>query len=281
MKSQNFQRTAALLTVVLASAVNANAADWSDTYIGYRYGTSFAEPYEGNSISKNIFNLSGVSGYSYGTNFFNVDMLMSNSNDPSAVGATSGAQETYVVYRNTVDWSKISGASMKMGILRDAGATFGFDYNTKTDAGYNSKKRMLVAGPTLMFDVPGFLNVSVLALQESNAPYNGFSHVSTPRYTYKVHPELDVVWGVPFTLGVPLLFKGYGDIIASKGLDEFGNQTATETHIDMEVMYSITKSFSAGVEYEYWKNKFGNNASGPAGSGAFAKTPMVRVEYHF
>ena len=36
-----------------------------------------------------------------------------------------------------------------------------------------------------------------------------------------------------------------------------------------------------GLEYQYWKNKFGNNRSGPAGSGAFAKTPMIRAEYHF
>jgi hypothetical protein len=34
----------------------AEAADWSDTYIGYRYGTKFAEPYETNDIHKNIFN---------------------------------------------------------------------------------------------------------------------------------------------------------------------------------------------------------------------------------
>jgi hypothetical protein len=37
-----------------------------------------------------------------------------------------------------------------------------------------------------------------------------------------------------------------------------------------------------GLEYEYWKNKFGNPtvASG-AGPGATAHTPMVRAEYHF
>ena len=48
--------------------------------------------------------------------------------------------------------------------------------------GYNSKKRMLVAGPTLMFDVPGMLNVGLNGLWESNAPYSGYTGVSTPRY---------------------------------------------------------------------------------------------------
>ena len=39
--------------------------------------------------------------------------------------------------------------------------------------------------------------------------------------------------------------------------------------------------FKLGLEYQYWRNKFGNPYKGPAGSGAFAKTPMIRAEYHF
>ena len=41
------------------------------------------------------------------------------------------------------------------------------------------------------------------------------------------------------------------------------------------------ETFYLGVGYQYWKNKFGNDADGPAGPGAFAKTPMIRAEYHF
>jgi hypothetical protein len=38
-------------------------------------------------------------------------------------------------------------------------------------------------------------------------------------------------------------------------------------------------TFKVGVEYQYWKNKFGNpDRNNP---GATAKTPMVRAEYHF
>ena len=46
-------------------------------------------------------------------------------------------------------------------------------------------------------------------------------------------------------------------------------------------MSACKGKFKVGLEYQYWKNKFGNNASGAAGSGAFAKTTMVRAEYHF
>ena len=56
----------------------------------------------------------------------------------------------------------------------------------------------------------------------------------------------------------------------------------------MQVMYDLSgvmgakpKTFRVGLEYQWWKNKFGNNSDGAAGKGAFAKTTMIRAEYHF
>lgn len=272
------KKTLALLALATA-VVGAQAADWSDTALTYRQGSKFAEPFGSNDITKNILGLTHASGYKYGSNFFNADFLMSDSKDPASAGSRTGAQEVYAVYRNTLDLSKVTGNEYKFGIVRGMGITGGFDFNSKADAGYNSKKRMLVAGPTLMLDVPGFLNVSLLELFESNSP----SSIAT-RYSYKSHPMLGLAWGIPFNVAsVPLSFEGYANFIASKGKNEFGGDTAAETNIDMQVMYDLsgTKTFKVGVEYQYWKNKFGNNASGAAGSGAFAKTPMIRAEYHF
>jgi nucleoside-specific outer membrane channel protein Tsx len=145
---------------------------------------------------------------------------------------------------------------------------------------------MVVAGPTLMMDVPGFLDISLLALWESNAPYNTFTNQATPRYAYKTHAMLTGAWGIPFNVGIPLSFEGYANFITGKGTNEFGGGTAPETNIDMQIMYDISETlgtpkntFKIGIEYQYWKNKFGNpDRTVP---GATAKTPMVRAEYHF
>jgi hypothetical protein len=240
-------------------------------------------------ISKNIVALTHASGYKYGSNFFNVDLLMSDNKDPANARSSEGAQEAYVVYRNTVDLGKATGGDFKFGVVRSVGIEFGFDWNTKNDAGYNSKKRMLVAGPTLSLDVPGFLNVGVVALNESNAPCSTFTNPNTcvARYTYKTHAALDTNWGI--ALGdSPFNFQGFMLIIAPKGNDEFGVATKTETNFDGAIMLDLGRvmggpkqTFKVGLEYQYWKNKFGNNSSGAAGSGAFAKTPMIRAEYHF
>lgn len=292
MKRQTIKNLAVLATLA-TSGVMAQAADWSDTSIGYRYGTEFSEPFNPNAIAKNIVNLTHVSGYKYGSNFFNVDFLMSDKKDPSAFGSTSGAQDIYVVYRHTLDLGKVTDKSFKFGPVRGLGVTAGFDFNTKTDAGYNSKKRMLVAGPTLMMDVPGFLNVSLLALWESNNPSVSAGAFNpgypTSRYSYDVHPMINLAWGIPFNIGsLPLSFEGFANFIASKGKSETGADTAAETNIDMQVMYDMSsvvgaspKTLKVGFGYQYWKNKFGNDTAGFAGSGATARTPMIRAEYHF
>ena len=271
-----------LILATFAFGRAACAAEWSDTSISWRYGSKFAEPYNTEDVSKHILGLTHVSGYKYGTNFFNLDFLISDSKDPGSLTQSSGAQEAYLVYRNTLDFGKLRGSDIKVGPIRGVGATLGFDINTKNDVGYNSRKRMLVAGPTLMWDVPGFLNTSLLLLNESNAPSGAFPPISgvTGRYTYKLHPMINLNWGIP--VGEIASFEGYANFIASKGRDEVGADTAAETNIDMQLMFDVgpmaglaKKSFRVGVEYQYWKNKFGNASSVP---GSKASTPMVRAE---
>ena len=275
------------LSFLASAGATGHAAEWSDTYIGYRYGTQYAEPFLGNDITKSIINLGHVSGYKYGTNFFNADILLSDSKDPASATSTEGAREVYIVYRHTLELGKTTGKSFKFGPVKDIGLTAGFDYNNKNDAGYNSKKQMVVAGPTFMMDVPGFLNVSLLALWESNAPCNTFTNSCVSRYSYDTHPMVTLAWGIPIG-STPLSFEGFANFIADKGTDEFGNKTKAETNIDMQLMLDVGKvtggqknTFKVGLEYQYWKNKFGVDSKGPAGSGAFAKTPMIRAEYHF
>ena len=277
---------AALAAAELPSA--ANAADWSDTSLSVRGGSKFAEPYDNNAdgsrkdISKTIVGLTHASGYKYGTNFFNIDILLSSTADPGdGIAGNPGAQEVYAVYRNTLDIGKVRGAPLSFGPVRSVGLTGGIDLNTKNDA-YASKKRMFVLGPTLLMDVPGFLNISALLFDESNAP-----KAISSRYHYKTHGALEADWSTP--LSDLFSFNGYALYIASKGTNEFGGPTAPETHVDMSLMFDAgaamsgpKHTFLVGVEYEYWRNKFGNPTTTPgAGPGATARTPMIRAEYHF
>jgi nucleoside-specific outer membrane channel protein Tsx len=288
------QRSIVRATLCCASIMAAipsvvHAADWSDTSLSLRYGTTFAEPFDNNAdgsrkdIKKAILALTNVTGYKYGSTFINVDFLQSDHNDPgNGVAGNPGAQEVYAVFRHTLDIGKVTGKEFKFGAMRGLGLTAGIDLNTKNDS-YASKKRMFVIGPTVMLDVPGFLNVSALVFDESNAP-NGLGS----RYHYKTHGALEADWGIGIG-SLPLSFNGYALYIGAKGQNEFGGATAPETHIDASLMWDVgvsmggpKHSFLVGLEYEYWRNKFGNpTLTAGAGEGATARTPMVRAEYHF
>ena len=272
----------------LAFTPMVQAADWSDTALSLRYGSTFAEPYDNDAngkrvdITKEIIALTNVTGFKYGSTFVNIDFLQSDHNDPGGgVAGNPGAQEVYGVFRGTFDMGKITGAKLAMGPIRGYAITAGFDVNTKND-GYASKKRMAVIGPTVQMEVPGFLNLSVLLFDESNAPV-----AIQKRYHYKNHAAFEADWGIAIG-DLPLSFNGYAQWITAKGKDEFGTQTAPESHIDADLMLDAgslagfsKKTFLVGVEYEYRHNKFGNSDKGFAGEGATASTPMVRVEYHF
>lgn len=276
------------LAALSTLAGNLYAADWSDTALSWRTGSSFREPFNARDIQKNIIGLSHVSGYQYGTNFFNVDLLQSDRVDPASLTQQEGAQEVYVVYRHTLDLGKLKACECKFGAIRGVGVSLGFDWNAKNDVGYNSRKRMLVLGPTLMWDVPGHLNTSLLLLSESNAPSGAFPPISqlTGRYRYKTHPMLALDWGMD--IGHSLAFEGFANFIASKGKDEVGHDTGAETQIDLRLMFDLgavtgmaKHKLRAGLEYEYWHNKFGNTALTTGGQGYKANSTMLRVDYHF
>jgi nucleoside-specific outer membrane channel protein Tsx len=259
----------------------ASAADFSDTYIGYRYGSGYTEPSISGDVPKHIFMLGHFSVYKYGTNFFNLDILKSIENDPAAPSRTNTnqAQELYVAYRHALSLSKTTGSKITFGPVRDVSITAGFDAGTKNTS-FAPRPFKLLLGPTLNIGLPaGFLDLSLLMYEETNN--NG---IVGREVDFDTTWQLGAVWGVPFTLGVPAIFKGFLSITGPKGKDGFGVETETETLLRASVQWDIGTlaglnkgTVFAGVGYEYWKNKFGN----PPGTGTKTSTPTLHAEWHF
>jgi len=270
------------LFVALAAALcsmSVHAAEWSDTSISYRYGAHFREPANPSDISKDIFSLTHVSGFKYGSNFFNVDLLRSDSKDPANNGG-GGAQEVYVVYSNQLHLSKITGQKYAIGPISDFALSTGFDVSAKDDA-FAARVRKFMIGPTIKFGGSlGWADLSVLYYKEKN--HNGIVGTSVDfSSTYRIA----AAWGTNFDLGpVPLQFNGFATYTGSKGRDGFGNQTGPETLMDAFLMVDVGKLatgnkgvFLVGPGYEYWRNKFGN----VPGTGTKATTAMIKAEAHF
>ncbi len=272
------------LALLAAAALPLGAADWSDTFLGYRTSDQYREPGIDGTIKKDILQLSHVSGWAYGTNFFNVDMLMSDKGDPAANGK-SGANEVYVVYRTALSLGKLSGKNLGFGPVRDVSFTAGFDFNAK-DTTFASKKRFLVFGPTLNFKAgSGFFDLGLWGCHEQN--YNGIVGKSVD---FKTTYLISAAWGLPFQVGpVGAEFKGYANYVGAKGKDGFGVDTKPETLanlsllVDVSPVFGTKKKVYAGVGYEYWNNKFGGqNSDAPApATNRRVTAPMLQVQVHF
>ncbi len=276
------RQTFTISALLLSAATSVQAADWSDNAISYLYGTRFAEPGVDGPIAKNIVEFTHVDGYKYGSNFLDVQVLFSDKKDP-ADGGSNGATEVYAIYRHQLSLNKISGKDFKWGPVRDWSLSGGFDWNTKNTA-FAPAKRMLVIGPTVNFDVPGFWDLSVMYRSEKN--HNGLSSAQEHDVRFNDTYYLETAWGIPFQLGsVPFKFKGFANFVPPKGKDGFGNDTVSETLVHASLLVDVGKltfgkkdTLFAGVGYEYWKNKFGNNSAYTPGTEA--NTPFLNLEWH-
>lgn len=288
MKTQ-LKALAVLALGATLAAPGAHAATWSDTFVGYRYGTEFREPANPKDVEKHVLQFTHASGYAVGQNFLNVDFLQSDSADP-AEGSDNGAAEVYLTYRHQVHLGKVFERSLAFGPVKEVALTAGFDLNTKNTA-FAPRKRLVVVGPTLKFDVPGFLDLSLLAGKEWN--HCGLGTPACAKSDISFDPQwiLSAAWGIPFSAGpVPLKFQGFINVNGEKGKDYAGVETKTETLMRAALMVDVGQmawgsknSFLVGVGYEYWRNKFGNHdfASGAEKPGIDTDAPTLQVEWHF
>lgn len=277
--------TIALSLAALAMPVGSQAATWSDTFIGYRYGTQFTEPNIRKDIKKDIVQFSHASGYRFGQNYMNVDVLLSDRADP-AQGGDTGATDVYLLYRHQLHLGQLFETSLAFGPVKEVGLTLGFDLSTKNTA-FAPRKRMGVVGPTLKFDVPGFLDLSLLYTVERNNCGLAVCGMAPNKNSHRFDPYLifNAAWGIPFEAGpLPMKFQGFMNHITPKGRDYFNVKTKAETLLRTSLMVDVGRmawgaknSLWLGVGYEYWQHKFGNHGK----PGVNTRAPTLQLEMHF
>lgn len=260
----------------LAQGFSATSAQW-------RYGPNYREPGIAGAVPKHILTLTHASGGKAWSNFVNMDLLFSVENDPANRGGGAQAVELYGIYRGSLSLNGAfdTNAFTLNPVLRDVSLQVGFDANTKNTA-FAPAKKLLVMGPKFHFNVPGFLTVAVQYAQEWNN--NGIVNKSV---SFDPTWETETVWRIPLDFtGLPLAFEGFGNVVGPKGKDGFGNKTKTEFLTEPRLSLDVGKlafdrpnKLDVSLGYQYWLNKFGNNADRTI--GAEASTVFVAVRYQF
>lgn len=277
---------------LLLMLTHALAQGFSDTSIGVRDGTTISNPGEekgGRNVNKIIVNVGHFDVWDYGTNFFNVDALMSNANEP-ALNSTGGSTEFYAVYRAQLSPDKIFGLNTKFGPITAVNLEVGGDLESENTA-FAPNKKAFVIGPNFNIGLPaGFLNIGVHFYKEWN--HNGFcaDACSVPGgpVNFSATAEFEFVWlySLKSIVGIPLDFKGFTNVVLPKGRDGFGAQTRTEVlarpylSLDLgSMLYNKPHKPDIYFAVEFWENKFGNDHTKVAGSEEVS--PEFGLEVHF
>jgi hypothetical protein len=278
---------------LVVSASPAWAQGFSDTSIGVRDSLTVANPGEekgGRNVNKVIFNLGHFDVWDYGTNFFNVDALLSNPNE-AAASSSGGSTEFYAVYRAQLSPDKIFGINTKVGPFTAINFEIGGDLESENTA-FGPNKKLLIAGPNFNIGLPaGFLNIGIHAAKEWN--HNGFSDCPTAcgkggPVSFNATAEFEFVWlySLKSITGLPLDFKGFMNVVLPKGKDGFGAQTKTEVlavpRLSLDIgsmMFNKPHKPDLYFALEIWENKFGNDHTKVPGTEEIS--PTFGIEVHF
>ncbi len=254
-----------------AGANVAQAADWSQTYIGASYGPGYREAGNPEKIGKVVLSASHFNGDKYGTNYLYGDLLQSDNKDPALNGG-GGATEFYGIYQRSVSFSALSGNKSGYGIAKDLSAIVRFDLGTKNDA-FASRSRKLRLGLSASMPVnTGFWEISLAAYKETN--HNGYVGKSV---NYHVAPSLATAWSVQY--GALGSFNGFMNVIGPKGKDGFGNESVTEILLRTNFLFDVGKTgFKIGPGLEWSEHKYGVSS---AQVGVNQLTALLVTEYHF
>ncbi|WP_288131079.1 outer membrane protein OmpK [Microbulbifer sp.] len=186
-----------------------------------------------------VFTFENIAANNWGDSFFFIDRYQVEDED-------TGVNDLYGEFAPRVSLSWLTGNDLQFGIVKDVLLAGTYEFGGGADADN------YLAGVGVSWDLPGmqYFNTNVYYVDNNTA----FDDPNDWQAT--------ITWGAPFEIGsAKFLFDGYADY--SSGV---GGAQAAETHINPQLTLdvgSLTDNpgvMFAGIEYSYWRNKFGSRA---------------------
>jgi len=250
---------------------------------------------------KSVVTFTHFDAWAYGTNFFNIDLLKSDINDPAnpcglngfPARGCEGTTEIYGFFRSTLGFKELFG--WRFGnFLTNISFKVGGDGNAVNNANAAAKKDV-VGGLQFNFALPwgATFNFSPLYYSEKNHGAFITSVASQVDYfsAWRVEGALNVPLGPK---GTPLSFGSLFGINGPKGLCPPGEcaviakptktEIFTQQSITLDVgqlAYGKPNLFSIFVAYVYWQNKFGIDHNIDPTGGSTESTMLVGATSRF
>jgi len=215
--------------LILASALLAlptAAADWSSTAACLLYGSGYQMTA---SEDQTILTLEHASGWTYGDNFFFFDIGQPFDMDTTVYGE----------WHPRLSLGKMTRRNMGFGFVKDV--------LIATELNVGEGWRAYLYGVGFDLTIPHFQFFALNLFIRDEIPFD-----ASP--TFQISPS----WNLPFTLGSARFeFRGFLDYAGSHGDGVAHLLMQPQLLLDLGHFSSRSDKLYAGIEYQYWNNKYG------------------------
>ena len=251
-------RVTAASLVITSSLATASPLLWQGNSLTYLYGKNF----EVDPAIQQTVTLEHVSGWSFGDLFMFIDSIHYNGSQD----ASSNHSTWYGEVAPRLSFNKLSGQEIKFGPIIDVLLVGTYE------RGRDDIKDYLL-GPGFDLALPGFDYLQL------NTYYRYSDSPDGVRGAWQITP----VWAMTLPLGASdLLIDGYLDWV----VDNNGNGKQANLHVNPQVKYDLGKALGwkvkqvyAGIEYSYWKNKYGIKNSRTFDTNQSVTNLLVKVHF--
>lgn len=250
---KRFILAAAAMVAPLAQA--AGLVQWQDNSLSYLYGKDFTV----NPEIQQTITYEHVSGWSVGDLFFFTDFTKYNGEEDFF----NGDKAYYGEFSPRFSFGKILDKDMSFGIVKDVLISTTYEFGEGDVESY-------LAGVGFDLAIPGFDFFQLNTYQRFPDGRDGDTFQITP------------VWKMTFPVGnSAIVFDGFIDwVVNSDGDYEKNIHINPQLKYDAGVHFGLKeRSLLTGIEYSYWKNKYGIKDT-----SAFETDQSVVnfiVKYHF
>ena len=234
-----FTGVALLATTFTASS---QAAIWSSSEVHYSSGDYLNLTTNKHDVNTSILTFQHASGHKYGKNFFFIDH-----------SRTDKGSGFYGEWYSTFSLGAITGSDMSFGMVKDVGLLAGINLAPGVSSMHT------LPGVSLALDLPGFAF--------ANLDITGYNNIMTDGSSgEKSSYMLDFNWAYPFKAGgLSWSIEGHAEYIAGRdmkvGAGKLEDWILMQPQVRMdlgEALGNEAGNFFVGIEYQYWKNKYGS-----------------------
>jgi len=186
----------------------------------------------GTEYEATVFTFENVTAHNWGGTFFFVDSDQGQDD-------VAGSNNVYGEFAPNLSISWLTGADMSFGPIKDVSLAAQYEFGGSTQV------NNYMGGLGLAWELPGFMYFTTSVYYVDNEQ-------TSDDY------QLTVAWGAPFEVGsVLFLIDGYIDWSTAESDHKSEFQFVPQIKLDVSNFWGAPGVLYAGVEYQYWNNKYG------------------------